>query len=169
MYRIQMPAYIFCRITDLTMQFIYFLVKNNKLMIRYFTIYGFTNLVTFVFRNLYDKQLYFLVISNNAIFIIWICLFEVTCQCIYIVVLIFHIQKQAVGNDVGHTRLLDNRWLFTTFTHYRSNNHIVIRQLSIVSSNWSNCSIIINTRTIRPCNGINRNNAVYRRVVTTAP
>ena len=163
-----MPAYIFCRITDLTMQFIYFLVKYNKLMIRYFIVYCLTNLVTFVFRNLYNKQFYFLVIPNNAILIIRICLFEVTCQCIYIIVLIFHIQKQAVGYDIWHTRLLDYRWFFTTFPHNRSYNHIIIRQLAIVSSNRSNSSIIINTRTIHPRNGINRNNTVYRRVMTTA-
>ena len=163
-----MPTYIFCRITDLTMQFIHFLVKNNELMIRNFTVYGLANLVTFVFWNLYDKQFYFLVVSNNAILIIWIRLFEVTCQCIYIVVLIFHIQKQAIGNDIGYTRVLDNRRFFTTFAHDWSNNRIVIRQLAVTSGNRSYSSIIINTRTIRSRDGINRNNAVYRRMVATA-
>lgn len=80
----------------------------------------------------------------------------------------FPYTKQAIGNDIGYTRLLDNRRFFTTFAHDWSNNRIVIRQLAVTSGNRSYRSIIINTRTIRSRDGINRNNAVYRRMVATA-
>ena len=163
-----MPARINRIVAYMSVKFVYLLVKDKKLVVGYLLVYSLSYGVTLTFGHLDYQHLNFTVKAYDIVLFTGVSFFKVCCQSVYIVILIFHEQEQAVTDNIRSAGLFDNWWLFPTFPHNRRNYTSSFRQFAIIACNGFDNSIVFNNFPIFGFHAVYYANTVdYPMAVTT--